>query len=128
MTTTEQSEPVDWRKRLYSLPSGTAPFSNLTRSLLAVLLCFVLFIAGSIFVLMCGAYFGLSLGFGPEQSGGALYVLLGLIGNMFAGMALAAFLGNRSDSRHMPRLVFYSFTAPAFIAVTLFALALAFHR
>jgi len=61
------------------------------------------------------------LGIGPEQTGGALYVLLGLLINLIIGAALAGFIARCSRSRLGPRLVFYSFSAPAFLVVLFFA-------
>jgi hypothetical protein len=76
---------------------------------------------------MSGAFFGLSRGIGPAWTGGALYVLPGLIFDLLSGAAIAAFVARRSTSRTMPRLVFYSFTTPAFLAVILMAYSLLGH-
>jgi hypothetical protein len=127
MKTTEDSKPKDWQARLHSLPSATEPASPVVSWLLRAFLCLGLFLVGSVFVLMSGTYVGLTRGIGPEQTGGVLYVLLGLVLNIFAGAGIAAFAARRSTSRSVPRLVFYSFTAPAFLAVILLALSFAEH-
>ena len=127
MKTTDNGKPIGWRERLHSLPSGTEPTSTLAAWLIRALLCVVLFLVGSIFVILSGTFTGLSRGIGPEQTGGSLYVLIGLILNLLVGGAIAAFIARRSAHRATPRLVFYSFTAPAFLAVILMVLSLLGH-
>jgi hypothetical protein len=125
MKITDDSDSSEWRARLHSLPSDPAAVSPVVSWCLRAFLSLGLFLVGSVFVLMAGAYVGFSHGIGPEQTGGALYVLLGLILNLFAGAAIAAFVARRSTSLSTPRVVFYSFTAPAFLAVVLLALSFA---
>ena len=113
--------------RLHSLPSGTEAElpSPITSWFLRAFLGLGISFVGCFFVISSGWYFGLSRGIGPEQTGGALYILPGLVFNLLAGAIIAAFVARRSASRTMPRLVFYSFTAPAFIAVVLMAFSIA---
>jgi len=125
MKADEESTRKDWRARLHSLPSGTEPASPVVSWFLRAFLCLGLFLVGSVFVILSGAFAGLSRGIGPEQTGGALYVFLGLILNLLAGAGIAAFVARRSPSRSAPRLVFYSFTAPAFLAVIVLAISFA---
>ena len=127
MKTTDDSKPIDWRARLHSLPSGTEPASPVTTWLLRALFCLGMFLVGALFVGFSGAFFGLSRGIGPDQTGGAAYILPGLIFDLLAGIVIAVLVARRSSSRILPRLVFYSFTAPAFLAVILLAVALAKH-
>jgi hypothetical protein len=87
-------------------------------SLLCVGLCF----AGTVFVLLSGAWVGLSSGIGAEQTGGAVYVLIGLGLDVVVGAAISGVIHWRFASRSMARMVFYSFTAPAFVAVALMGL------
>jgi len=125
MKTTDDSESIDWRERLHSLPSGTEAASPVVSWFLRAFLCLGLVFVGSVFVVLSGAFFGLSRGIGPEQTGGALYILPGLIFDLLAGAVIAKVLAHQTVSRTMPRLVFYSFTAPAFLAVFLMALSIA---
>lgn len=128
MKTTDDSERTDWRERLHSLPSGNTPTPPVLAWLFRAAVCLGLFLFGVTFVLMFGAFVGLSRGIGPEQTGGTLYVVLGLILNLFVGAAIAAFVARRSTHRATPRLIFYSFTAPAFLAIVLLALSFAITR
>src|SRR5436309_3186814 len=118
MKKTNESEPIDWRARLHSLPSGTEPASPFVRRLLRAFLGFCLFLVGSLFVIVSGAFVGLSRGIGPEQTGGAIYILLGLLLNVVVGAILAALTPRPIGFHSLPRLVFYSFTSPAFLGVT----------
>ena len=127
MKTTDDSKPIDWRARLHSLPSGTEPASPVTTWFLRALFCLGMFLIGALFVVFSGAFLGLSRGIGPEQTGGALYILPGLIFDLLAGIVIAVIVARRSSSPILPSLAFYSFTAPAFLAVILLALALAKH-
>ena len=123
----DSSKPIDWRARLHSLPSGTEPASPAMIWLFRALFCLGMFLLGALFVGFSGAFFGLSRGIGPDQTGGAAYILPGLIFDLLAGIIIAVIVARRSSSRILPRLVFYSFAAPAFLAVILLALSLARH-
>src|SRR5881394_426121 len=107
MKSSERGESMDWRVRLHSLPSGieTEPQSRIIGWLLRAFLAVGISFAGCLFVITSGWYFGLSRGIGPENTGGALYVLPGLVFNLLGGFAIAAFVARRSVSRAMPRLV-----------------------
>ena len=127
MNPTDNSKPMDWRARLHSLPGGTEPAPPVFKWLGRAFLCIGLFLVGSVFILVAGALVGLFRGIGPGQTGGTLYVVLGFILNLLAGTALAAFAARRAKTRSTPRLIFYSFTAPAYLAVLLMALSIAEH-
>jgi hypothetical protein len=127
MKTTEENRRINWRARLHSLPAGMEATSPIVSGILRSFLCLGLVLAGSLFVLISGACVGLSRGVGPEQTGGALYILPGLVLNLFAGAAIAAFVARRSAARNTSRLVFYTFTAPSFLAVALLALSFTEH-
>lgn len=123
MKPTEDNKPIDWRARLHSLPSGIEPASPVVGGCAQAFLWFGLFIVGSVFIFISGPAVGLLLGIGPGNTGGTLYVLFGLILNLLVGAGIAALVARSSTSRSMPRLVFYIFTAPAFLAVILLALS-----
>lgn len=129
MKTTDRNEPIDWRARLHSLPIGTEnePASPVFAWLFRAILSLGLFLAGSLFVLVSGASVGLSVGIGPDLTGGALWVLLGLLLDLLAGAVISAIVARHSTSLRSSRLVFYSFTAPAFLAVLLMAASIVKH-
>ena len=93
------------------------PPSPIFAWLFRVVLALGLFLVGAFLTVFLGAITGMSFGAGPELMGGFLYVLIGVIINFVMGAALAATISRRSSSRSTPRLVFYSFTAPAFLVV-----------
>ena len=125
MKPTDDSEPMDWRVRLHALPRGTEPPPPALKWLGRAFVCTALFFVGVVFILISGGVVGLFRGIGPEQTGGTLYIFLGLILNLLAGTGLAAIAARRAKSRTTPRLIFYSFTAPTFLAIFLMSLSIA---
>lgn len=120
MDDTEYSQSQDWRKRLHELPSGTeSDGPSVLAWLLRAGVCVGLFVAGSIFLILSGAFAALGRGIGPENTGGAVYFLYGFFLNVLTGAALAALMPRLLGRRRFSRLVFYSFTAPAFIGIIL---------
>lgn len=118
MDETEPSKPLDWRKRLHELPSGAeSDQSPVLTWLLRAGICGSLFIVGSIFLIFSGAFAGLSRGIGPEHTGGTVYFLYGFFLNVLTGATLAALIPRLLGEKRFSRLVFYSFTAPAFVGI-----------
>ena len=72
-----------------------------------------LFLIGSLAIIVLGGIAGLAFSIRPDQAGGFIYLLLGALLNILLGLALAAMVVRGSPSPAIPRIVFYSFTAPA---------------
>lgn len=106
---------TDWRQHMHSMPSGEK--QQFPRFLVWFFLVPFLVIAGGIVVLICGALLGLAFGVGPEDGGGAIYTLFGLIINLAVGFIIA-FIGKRRG--HSPlacRAAFFAFTLLVYLII-----------
>lgn len=121
MTNDTELEPVqDWRKRLRELPRGEEPApSRFVTWLSRAATSATLFVVGSIFLIFSGAFLGLSLGIGPEHTGGGAYFLSGSLCTVAAGAILALLVPKPAGAPRLSRLVFYSFTAPSLVVLLL---------
>jgi hypothetical protein len=109
-----KTSETDWRQHLHSLPSGEKPFPKFV---VWIFLIPFLVIVGGIVLLVCGGFLGLTFGVGPEDGGGVIYTLFGLIANLAIGFAIAFFGRRRGHSRVACRVAFFSFTATAFLII-----------
>ena len=94
-----------------SLPSDdTSAFPPVIRWLL---LLPALAVAGTLVLFVAGAFLGLSAGIGPEDTGGSIYVLFGVLPVLALGWLIRFIGARRGYSRRSCRASYFAFTAPA---------------
>jgi hypothetical protein len=111
---TPKPPDTDWRQHMHSLPSGQKPFP---RFLAWIFLVPFLAVGGGIVILVCGVFLGLTFGVGPEDKGGAIYLVLGLLANIVIGITIAFIGRRRGHSRIACRMAFFAFTTPAVLII-----------
>ncbi len=109
---------------MHSLPTGEAQFP---RRGLWLLLAPSLFVAGTSVVIFGGAALGLSLGVGPEDTGGVVYVVCGFLPNLLLGWLMVLVGKRRGYSRASCRAAFFTFTACVWVFLLWLALRLGQH-
>lgn len=117
-------EMRDWQQHMHSLPTGEPRFP---RHALWLLLAPLLLVAGTLVVLFGGAGLGLSLGIGPEDTGGTVYVVCGFIPNLALGWLIAFIARRRGYSRASCRAAFFTFTASVWVFLLWLVLKLGQH-
>jgi len=121
---TSTHEARDWRQHMDSLPTGEARFP---KGALWLFLGPFLLVVGTLVVVIGGAALGLSIGIGPEDTGGTVYVISGFIPNVALGW-LMVFIGKRRGySRASCRAAFFTFTACVWVFLLWLALKLGQH-
>jgi hypothetical protein len=94
--------------------TGEPQFSPLVRWLLFAP---ALAVAGAMVAVLGGAFIGLSLGLGPEDTGGAIWVVSGLVPVLALGWLIAFVVRRRGYSRTSCRAAFFAFTTPSWVFV-----------
>ena len=122
MNLTENSPSSNRRGRLHALFAAVTP-TSLVMTWRQALLATGFFFAGTVFIFLAPMFFGRLLWRDPDAVP-PIYSLCGLPANVITGIVLAVITRRQMDSSHLSRLVFWSFTAPAMIAVACLALIL----
>lgn len=107
---------ASWRERLHRLPPGDdPPAPRWLWVVLQIIMAPLLALMSAGVALLLGAACGLSLGIGPEQSGGAVYVLAGAMGSVFVAVLVALLARGQGASRAFTRYLFFLLECPSFL-------------
>jgi hypothetical protein len=105
-----------WRERLRAeAPKDYQPLPAWMPFILLIVAAPFLMLASSLAAILVGAFLGLERGVGPEQTGGAIFILLGGLISILLALLVAFVATRRNCSRGFVRYLFLCCSAPAWI-------------
>src|SRR6185436_2963012 len=117
-------QSADWRQHMRSLPAGEPPWPRFVWWLVAGTM---LIITSPFVIFFGGAVIGMYFGIGPDQTGGTIWAICGVVPDFGIGALIAYFAKRKGASRRVCRTAFYLFTWPAWLITGLLVWSAAEH-